>query len=139
MKRTSGLTLVEMLIILTVIGVIGAVTIPKFHQKLIQAREARTKSNLADLRGALAIYFSDNNGKYPPDDGTPETRLKDFFIPRYLKSIPKVELPHLHKESLTTIDIAPGDGGNWFYQKEDGFVGVNCTHKDSKGEDISNW
>ena len=139
MRMRKGLTIVEVLVMIAVIGVVAAITIPKFRTMVYQSREGRTRAHLGDLRGALAIYYSDNFGLFPSDEGTPETRLSSALVPRYLKQIPAVELPHLHARELNTVQDRLDDTGDWFYTALDGFVSVNCTHVDTKGEPVSSW
>ncbi|MCG3206128.1 MAG: hypothetical protein KCHDKBKB_02855 [Elusimicrobia bacterium] len=139
MKSQSGLTFLEALMIIVVLGVVAYITVPKFQLMLYQSREARTKSHLGDLRGALAIYYSDNFGRYPSDEGTPETRLSSALVPQYLKRIPSVELRHLYSRNLNTVQDRFDDQGDWMYSLLNGFVAVNSLRKDTKGEAISNW
>ena len=122
-----------------VIGVIMAIAVPKFQKMVRTSREGRTKSSLGDLRGALSIYYSDNAGIYPLDNGTPQQRLHLTLVPKYLKAIPKVELNHFHSERKDTVQDRFDDAGDWMYATLDGFVAVNCTHVDTKGVPISTW
>jgi hypothetical protein len=122
-----------------VLGVIGAITGPKFRAMLYQSREGRTKSHLGDLRGAVAIYYSDHFGLYPSDEGTPDTRLVKSLVPQYLKKIPDVELTQHHFHHLNTVQDQIDDQGDWYYTTFRGFVAVNCTHLDTKGNPISSW
>jgi type II secretory pathway pseudopilin PulG len=138
-KSTSGLTLLEILIMVAVLGVVAAITIPKFRLMTYQSRESRTKSRLGEIRGALAIYYSDNFGLYPSDEGSPETRLTATLVPQYLKQIPFVDLPHLHSKRLNTVQDRIDDSGDWTYSTLNGFAAVNCTHADTHGEPVSSW
>lgn len=125
--------------IIVVLGVVASITVPKFLLMLHQSREARTKSHLGDLRGALAIYYSDNFGRYPSDEGTPETRLANALVPQYLKRIPDVELRHYYSRNLNTVQDRFDDQGDWMYSMLNGFVAVNSLRLDTKGEVISSW
>lgn len=139
MKSQSGFTFLEALMIVVVLGVVAFITVPKFQTMLYQSRESRTKSHLGDLRGALAIYYSDNFGRYPSDEGTPETRLSSVLVPQYLKKIPAVELRHLYSRNLNTVQDRFDDQGDWMYSLLNGFVAVNSQRTDTKGEAISTW
>ncbi len=138
-KNQAGFTILEIIVMVVVLGVIGAITIPKFKTMLYQSREGRTKSGLGDLRGAVAIYYSDNFGIYPSDEGTPDTRLSAVLIPKYLKKIPAVDLPHFHSGKQNTVQNQIDDQGDWMYTTLDGFVSVNCSHADTKGVPVSEW
>jgi Tfp pilus assembly protein PilE len=138
-NQLSGLTLLEMLLMGAIIGAVLFITLPKFKTMVHHSREGRTRTNLGDLRGALSIYYSDNFGLYPSDEGTPETRLSSVLVPKYLQKIPIVDMKHLHSGKKSTIQPKFDDGGDWMYTTLDGFVAVNCTHADTKGEPVSNW
>lgn len=140
MKSASGLTILEIVAMIVVLGVVGTITFPKFRQALYQSREARTKTHLGDIRGALAIYYSDNFGLYPSDEGTPGTRLASALVPRYLKSgMPAVELDHHYAKNLNTVQDRFDNGGDWVYSMLNGFVAVNSWMPDTKGRPISSW
>ena len=138
-KSSAGLSLLEVLIMFVVFGVVGAITIPKFKTMLYQSREGRTKVSLGELRGAMAIYYSDHFGLYPPDTRDDQTRLADSIVPRYFKSMPVVELPHFHSKLLSTVQDHFDDRGDWMYSAAQGFVAVNCSHADTQGKPASSW
>lgn len=129
----------ELLMIITALTVLIVITFPKFRLMVIQSREGRTKNNLAELRGALSIYYSDNYGLYPSDQGTPDTRLTQTLTPRYLKSIPYTDLAHLYGKKRNTVEDRLDDQGDWVYSLVDGYIFVNSLKADSKGHAISRW
>jgi type II secretory pathway pseudopilin PulG len=137
--RQGGFTILEIIIMVTVLGIVAAITVPKFKTMLYQSREGRTKTNLGDVRGALAIYYSDNFGLYPSELGTPETRLSSVLVPKYLKTMPVTDLKHFHPAKKSTVQDTLDDQGDWVYSLLNGFVGVNCTHMDTKGLPVSSW
>jgi len=139
MKSQSGITILEAIIMIVILGVIGAITYPQFRTMLYQSREGRTKTSLGDIRGAIAIYYSDNFGLYPSDTGKPDTRLSSALVPTYLEEMPSVEIQHHHSKKMNTVHDRVDDGGDWAYSTLNGFVRVNCTHQDTEGEPISGW
>lgn len=138
-NNKAGFTILEIIVMVVVLGVVGAITVPKFKTMLYQSREGRTKSGLGDLRGAIAIYYSDNFGIFPSDEGTPDDRLSVVLVPKYLIKIPPVDLPHFHSGKPRTVQNQIDDQGDWVYTTLDGFVAVNCTHSDTKGAPVSEW
>jgi type II secretory pathway pseudopilin PulG len=139
MKRNAGMTALEVLAMVVVLGVVGAITLPKFMTALHQSRESRTKTHLGDLRGALAIYYSDNFGLYPSDEGTPDTRLTGAIAPKYIPKIPFVELDHHYPQNLNTVQDRFDNRGDWVYSMLNGFIAVNSWMPDTKGQAISSW
>jgi len=138
-RNQSGLTFFEILVMVLVLGAVAAITFPKFRTEMYEAREGRTKTSLGDLRGALAIYYSDNFGLYPSDDGPPEKRLSTSIVPKYLKTMPSVDLPHLYSEPLNTVQDRFDNRGDWVYSTLNGFVAVNSWKPDASGRPISSW
>jgi len=57
-------TLVEMLLVITIIGILAAMVVPKMMGRTEQAREAAAQNDLAAVRTALDAYEVDN-GRYP--------------------------------------------------------------------------
>lgn len=139
MKRQAGLTVLEVLAMVAVLGVVAAITLPKFRTAIHQSRESRTKTHLGDLRGALAIYYSDNFGLFPSDEGTPETRLTAALAPKYIPQIPFVELEHHYPQSLNTVQDRFDNRGDWVYSMLNGFIAVNSWQPDTRGKPISSW
>jgi Tfp pilus assembly protein PilE len=139
MRSERGMTILDVVIMVVVLAVIGAITYPQFRLMVLESREGRTKASLGDLRGAIAIYYSDNFGLYPSDEGTPDTRLRAALTPQYIKAVPGVDLPHHYSKSLNTIQDRFTGEGDWVYSMLNGFVAVNSDKTDTKGEPISNW
>ncbi len=139
MRNESGMTALEIIIMVVVLGVVGIITVPKFKLMVYQSREGRTKTSLGELRGALAIYYSDNFGLYPSDEGTPETRLSSSLVPKYLKTMPYVDLTQFYPKKLNTVQDRLDDRGDWVYSTLNGYVSVNSSHLDTKGNHVSNW
>ena len=57
---TRGFTLIEMMIVLSIIGILLAVLTPSSGKVADKARDAKVKKDLSHLRTALALYVSDN-------------------------------------------------------------------------------
>jgi len=63
--KEKGFTLVELMIVVSIIGILAAVAIPKFGNMLEKSREGATKGNLGALSSAVSNYYSDQQGWYP--------------------------------------------------------------------------
>ncbi len=62
--RTSGFTLVEVLVVVTIIGMLATVTTLAVVRHMDKAREASTRETIRVLKAALNIYYIDT-GRYP--------------------------------------------------------------------------
>jgi len=76
----KGFTLVEILIVMTLIGILVAIIIPNYSSSVIRAKEAVLKENLFQLRDAINKFYADKK-KYP-------TTLDDLVSFKYLREIP---------------------------------------------------
>jgi len=64
----SGFTLVEMLVVLSIVAIIAAILFPVFASARRKARMTECASNLHQIGLALRQYANDYDGNYPPDD-----------------------------------------------------------------------
>ena len=81
MKKKLGFTLVELMVVLTVIALLLSVVVPDYVGRMKRAEEAVLQENLTVMRDALDKHYADA-GKYPAS-------LEDLVSKRYLRSIPK--------------------------------------------------
>jgi general secretion pathway protein G len=81
MKTQKGFTLIELIIVLTLIGILLGVGLPFFKNALTRAREAVLKENLFILRKMINQYYTDKY-KYPAS-------IQTLVDEGYLKSIPE--------------------------------------------------
>jgi len=59
-SNKRGLTLIELLIVVVIIGILAAISIPKFQNTKGKANAASLKSDLRNLTTAQEAYFYDN-------------------------------------------------------------------------------
>jgi len=76
----KGFTLIEVLIVVTLIGILVAILVPQYKYSVLRAREAVLKENLFQMRDAINKYYFDKK-KYP-------AALSDLVSARYLRDIP---------------------------------------------------
>lgn len=68
-RRSSGFTLVELVIVIVVLGILSAVAVPKFFDFTTDAKEAACKGALGGVRSAVANYYAYT--ATPAGGGTP--------------------------------------------------------------------
>ena len=140
----SGFTLIEMMLVSSIIGLLAAIAIPKFSSLVIRAKEASVRGKLGSMRSAITIYYADNEGLYP-DFGSPIPPLNG----KYVDSIPFISIPtvaiHFNCNRLlgTVFDAGWATGFPnpcaWTFYRSSGTLLVNCTHADSSGRIWSTW
>ncbi len=85
-SRQSGFTLIELMIVLSIMGILITIAQPDLRRSIIRAREAVLREDLYQMRDAIDQYYTDN-GKYPSALGdlvNPQERSKS-----YMREIPK--------------------------------------------------
>ena len=89
--RGAGFTLIEILVVMSIIALLLALAVPRYFQSVTRAQESVLKENLTLIRDALDKHYADT-GKYP---GT----LAELVSKRYLRKLPD--------------DPVAGSGGIW--------------------------
>jgi general secretion pathway protein G len=65
MKKRSGFTLVEILIVVVILGILAAIVIPQFSDASEQAKDATLVSDLQTVRSQIQLYKLHHNAKLP--------------------------------------------------------------------------
>jgi general secretion pathway protein G len=80
LRDARGFTLLEMMIVISIIIILMAIAIPNYNRTVIQSRESVLRSNLSTLRSVISQYTLDKQ-KAPQS-------LDDLVQARYLRQIP---------------------------------------------------
>jgi type IV pilus assembly protein PilE len=60
-RSTAGFTLIELMIVVAIIAILGAIAIPSYNSHVLRGKRAEGRSALMDLAAREERYFSDNN------------------------------------------------------------------------------
>lgn len=113
MKKKLGFTLIELMVVLTVIALLLSVVVPDYIGRMKRAEEAVLQENLAVMRDALDKHYADA-GRYPAS-------LDELVSKRYLRSIPSDPFT---RSATTWVAVPPAD------PKKGGVFDVHSAAKD---------
>ena len=145
----TGFTLLEILIVISILAILAMAVIPNFIGFDVEARVATTKSNLDMLRSRITLFRA-KEGRYPVslDDLTTETYRDADIEKEYLEKIPPELLSNKKGNNSTTDQPSnqplPNDGG-WVYLTDKAKVvidmedGLDNKWGDFEGEKPSTW
>jgi len=119
-KGEGGFTMIEMMIVMTIIGILLTIAQPQFHNYTTRAREAVLKENLFTMRDVIDQYYADK-GKYPDT-------FQDLVDNRYIRTIP---VDPFTRSSETWVEVPPeaeaGEGGISDVHSGSDLIGLNGT------------
>ncbi|HEX4781843.1 MAG TPA: type II secretion system major pseudopilin GspG, partial [Usitatibacter sp.] len=67
MKRNSGFTLIEVLVVVAILGILAAIVVPRIMDRPDEAKRVAAKADIGAIVQALKLYRLDN-GFYPSTD-----------------------------------------------------------------------
>ena len=160
--KKKGFTLVELIIVVTILGILAAIVLPTFQGNVATAKESAAKSDLMAMRTQIEVYKLQHNA-YPPGyvsgagapiatvslqligtttlagQASPSTVPADpFLYGPYLKSLPRNPFNSLSTIAYVDVGTAfsaavDGTSSGWLYKKETAEIVMNWTGTDSMG------
>jgi len=80
-RGAHGFTLLELMIVVTIMGILATLAVPSYQSSVVKAKEAALRQDLSTFRDVLDQHKADQ-GKYPPS-------LSALVSAGYLRGIPK--------------------------------------------------
>ena len=95
-RHQRAFTLIELLVVMAALGLLLAVSAPRYVEHVDRAREVVLKQNLANVREAIDKFYADRS-RYPID-------LQELVQQRYLRQLP---LDPVTDRADSWIPVAP--------------------------------
>lgn len=77
-NRRRGFSLLELLAVVTILGVIASVVIPRITSSKVAAQAEVNKQNIAEINSAVERWYFEN-GDWPEDDLTDIAKDLNYF------------------------------------------------------------
>ena len=87
-RRNSGFTLLELMIVIVILGILGAIVAPKFMDEPHKARVVQAKMQIENLSTAVKKFYLDNVF-YPSTRPAIGKTPKNYPANGYISKIPK--------------------------------------------------
>ena len=125
MKATNGFTLVEILIVVVILGILGAIVIPQFKPAATEAKTSRVASDLQVMRAQIGLYKIQHNDDVPGTTTgvsfqqamTQKTDIDGSLNPAgaYGPYIPKIPVNPFNDLDTIDVDGTLGGGTHGWY------------------------
>ena len=108
MNSKRGVTLVELLIVVLILGALAAIAIPRLSQSAETTKKNACKTNIDLINSQIELYAAENDGTYPTNlttitnsttyfpDGPPQCPVTDANYPTTLANNRVDDSAHNH-------------------------------------------
>lgn len=74
--RQEGFSLIELLVVMSIVGTLAVIAVPRFNNAIILANTTKIQSDLQTLNSAIMLYYV-QEGKYPENL---TTDMKNYVV-----------------------------------------------------------
>jgi len=117
MKKKRGFTLVELMVVMSIISLLSSIVLVSINSTKAKARDAARVSDMKTIQNSIEIFKS--GGQLPWGYGSINSALSGILVPTYLPSIPVDPNPSAFVQVT------------YYYCNRDGFGTGNYCHNDT--------
>jgi len=95
-KKQYGFTLIELIVVMTIIALLISISVPRYFHSVENAKEATLKQTLSVVRVAIDKFYGDND-RYP-------SSISELVSKKYIRAMP---LDPITGSTETWVTYAP--------------------------------
>jgi general secretion pathway protein G len=116
-RRSKGYTLIELMIVLSIIGILVSMAQPNLQKTVIRAKETSLRQSLFVFRDVIDQFYADH-GKYPEN-------LDTLVEMKYLRTIPEDPFTRSSTKWVVVPPEGEEEGGVYDVNSGSDLVGLN--------------
>ena len=130
----KGFTIIELMIVLSIISLVSAIAIPKYSNITSEAKVANVQANLSNLNTAIEMYKL-KNGAYPELEGNQDSLgdFSDFYSKSKMPDTPYFESGTENND----VSSERSDDGGWLYSIEEGEISADLPNGAYTGDTVN--
>jgi general secretion pathway protein G len=115
MRKQTGFTLIEIMVVVVILGILGALIVPNILGRTGEARVTAAKSDIKAIGNALNLYRLDNFNYPSTDQGLEALASKPAGLPEAKNWNPEGYLPKTPKDPWGNeyLYVSPGTNGTY--------------------------
>ena len=130
----KGFTLIELMIVISIISLISAIVIPKYSNVTSEAKVANVQANLSNLNTAIEMYKLKNE-EYPYLEGS-QDNLGEFS--NYYSKSKMPDTPYFESGTENNdVSSERNDDGGWLYLIDEGEIYADLPNGAYTGDAVN--